>query len=954
MCGGVLDFFPIMPELKEVVNSDNAVELKEKGNEAFKHGDLDLALKYYTDGLKVAPSDSNEQATLLKNRAAVYLKRNENEKVVADTTSALEITPNDPKSLYRRCQALENLERFEEAYRDAKLIHTVDPGNKVIQPVLARLHAIVQERMRLNAQTQNKVSQMFKYAFTMEESSDKREQAMNNLLVLSREKTGADALIEAGVLHKISQLLGVEKNSEIYLNAIRTVGELCKNNVSRTKKVLHELGVPWFLDILNCRSEEQVNAAQYCLQCILNSLSGLENNLDSRPNEKLCEENKKEIDTLLTCLVYSCNSRTISGLARDAIIQLITRNVHYKAINWAERLIEIKGLQRLMEVASELQEYKYESSMEITESTHILTSVCFARIYENMYYDKARERYLENVLDFVKGKLITPDIESKVRVTVAIKCLLLGPLDIGNTIIAREGIMEMIIVMANTEEKLQQKVACECIIAAASKKDKIASIIQQGVGILKNLYASKDDEIRVRALVGLCKLGSSGGTDASIRPFADGSTVKLAEACRKFLLNPHKSNDMRRWAAEGLSYLTLDAEVKEKLTEDKPAIRALIELSKEKTQASVYGVITTFVNLCNAYDKQEVIPEMVELAKFAKHHIPEEHELDDPDFVAKRINALTKEGLTHALVALSKTESDNSKELVCRVFNAMASQQDLRGIIVAQGGVKVLLPMSLRGTEKGKKQAAQAIARIGITMNPEVAFAGQRALEVVRPLLSLLHPECTALESFEALMALCNLAGMNESVRKRIIKEQGLQKIETYLFEDHLMLRRAATQCITNLVMSPDVVQSYEGNNDKLKFLVLLCGEEDAETSQAAAGAVAMLTGESVKCCSKLFEVSDWQERFKELLAHPDPGTQYRGSVIVYNVISSSKENAEKIVETGILEVLMALTLLKEDGMEKVREFAEKSLKVAETMKVIKKPDSADVTNDVNQSDDES
>ena len=43
------------------------------------------------------------------------------------------------------------------------------------------------------------------------------------------------------------------------------------------------------------------------------------------------------------------------------------------------------------------------------------------------------------------------------------------------------------------------------------------------------------------------------------------------------------------------------------------------------------------VNLCNAYEKQEILPEMLELAKFAKHHIPQEHELDDPDFVDKRI-----------------------------------------------------------------------------------------------------------------------------------------------------------------------------------------------------------------------------------------------------------------------------------------------------------------------------
>lgn len=54
----------------------------------------------------------------------------------------------------------------------------------------------------------------------------------------------------------------------------------------------------------------------------------------------------------------------------------------------------------------------------------------------------------------------------------------------------------------------------------------------------------------------------------------------------------------------------------------------------------IYGVVSTLVNLCNAYDKQEIIPEMIELAKFAKRHIPEQHELDDPDFVIKRVNVI--------------------------------------------------------------------------------------------------------------------------------------------------------------------------------------------------------------------------------------------------------------------------------------------------------------------------
>lgn len=493
--------------------------------------------------------------------------------------------------------------------------------------------------------------------------------------------------------------------------------------------------------------------------------------------------------------------------------------------------------------------------------------------------------------------------------------------------------------MAGTDDILQQKIACECIIAAASKKDKVIAIINQGVNILKKLYQSKDDSIKVRALVGLCKLGSSGGTDATIRPFADGSTKKLAEACRRFLINPKKQKDMRKWAVEGLSYLTFDAEVKEKLIEDDAAIQAMIELAKTGDQSVVYGVVTTLVNLCNAYDKQELIPEMVELAKFAKHHIPEEHELDDTDFVNKRLIALAKAGVTSALVTLSKTESQNSKELIARVFNAICSQQDVRGIVVQQGGAKALLPLALDGTDKGKKQASQALARLGITINPEVAFPGQRIMEVVRPFVNLLNQECSALENFEALMALCNLAGINDSIRKRILKEGGFQKVEAYMYEDHDMLRRASTQVMNNLIMCEDTIKYFEAETDRVKFLVILCSDEDVDTSMAAAGALAMLTSVSEKSCAKIFDSTEWLESLRFLLANPNPDLQHRGVVIVSNMIKSTKDVAARLINTDVMEILMALT--KSDTVEKkqVKEIASNALEAAAEWKLIRTAD---------------
>ncbi len=100
---------------------------------------------------------------------------------------------------------------------------------------------------------------------------------------------------------------------------------------------------------------------------------------------------------------------------------------------------------------------------------------------------------------------------------------------------------------------------------------------------------------------------------------------------------------------------------------------------------------------------------------------------------------LANYGITYALVALCKTESKNIKELIARVLNAMCRHAELRGIVVQQGGSKALVPLALEGNEKGMRQAAQALARIGITQDPSIAFPGQRVIFNVIDLLRLVH-----------------------------------------------------------------------------------------------------------------------------------------------------------------------------------------------------------------------
>jgi len=926
-------------------STTSSQKLKEEGNKAFADGDWSKALSCYTEALSLIEFDTPEKAILLKNKAAVHLKVSDYEAAIKDSSSSLDIAPDDPKALFRRCQAYEALEKFEEAYKDARMVQKLDNNNRAIVPILNRLHTIVQQRIEKFSQVSTKVSQMMDIAFDLATNTEKRITSINNLLVLSKEKAASEPLTKAGILPKINSLMKVEKNLEVTVTCIRIISSLCQQGLPIVKMVLQDLGIPWLIDQMNSKNAEQVNAAQYLVQTVVNALSGLSLKEEKKPDKELCDANRKEIDTILTCMVYVMTSPSITGLARDAIVELVMRNCEYRSLDWAERFVDINGIQRLMQIAAEMDELKYESSMEITPNTHTTVAVCLARVYDHMYYDQARERFTARVDEFTKELLMTPDMSAKVRVVVAITTLLLGPLDVGSSIVSREGVLEMILVMASSGDFLQQRAASEALIAAANKKEKAKGILTQGVGILKKLYQTGSDNIKVRALVGLCKLGSSGGTDASWKPFSDGSTLKLAEACRRFLVNPTQDKDMRKWAVEGLSYLTLDADVKEKLIEDRPSLHALIDVARTGDLSVTYAVISTLVNLCNAYDKQEIIPEMIELAKFAKRHIPEEHELDDPDFVTKRVEILGKEGVTSALVALCKTESVNCKELIARVFNALCELQHLRGTIVQQGGAKVLIPVALSGTDKGKRQASQALARIGITINPEVAFPGQRSCEVVRPLLSLLHPECSALENFEALMALCNLATM-EAPRKRIIKEDGLHRIEYYMYEDHEMLKRAAVQAINNLMFDEEIVKKFEAKNDRTKYLVLLSGMADLEMARAAAGCLAILTAISKRGSKRIFDTTQWKEVICYLLCSPDQDLRLRGSSIVRHVVGHSKELAEKILEPEVLEVMDVVMKLEIPEYQKSREHVKAALEMAEKWKLVEQNEDQDISDE--------
>ena len=97
-----------------------------------------------------------------------------------------------------------------------------------------------------------------------------------------------------------------------------------------------------------------------------------------------------------------------------------------------------------------------------------------------------------------------------------------------------------------------------------------------------------------------------------------------------------------------------------------------------------------------------------------------------------------------------------------RVYLALVEEAENRGLVVQQGGAKALLPLATDGTEEGQTRAAQALAKIGITMNPEIAFPGQRVRNhlFLKLAIAFDHHVTTSQKQFTCLGLVMNILGL--------------------------------------------------------------------------------------------------------------------------------------------------------------------------------------------------
>ncbi|KAI1760607.1 myosin-binding striated muscle assembly central-domain-containing protein [Hypoxylon sp. FL1150] len=416
-------------------------------------------------------------------------------------------------------------------------------------------------------------------------------------------------------------------------------------------------------------------------------------------------------------------------------------------------------------------------------------------------------------------------------------------------------------------------------------------------------------------------------TTEGSEPRIEQATTSIEDLSKMFssmLLRDPESG--KRHSVEGLAYATIQPAIKEDVARNPELLTTLIKILADAPAKSplTYGALSIFTNLTRYQPAQtEEQKKMTQLKAYADAagKLAAPNPLNDDDHVSERCKRVFEAKIVPVLVTHSRHGSVASLNLIVLIISSLSVTTSLRGQLAQQGAVNLLIAAftALPDSEpQAKRTAAQALARILISTNPAHVFGGTRARpqsSAIRPLIFILPSDPAAetrdlLPTFEALMALTNLASTDDDTRTTIIRT-AWPEIEEQLLSSNAMVSKAAVELICNLVQCLEGIALYAADTpqaaNRLHILLALADAEDEGTRSAAGGALASLTGyEAV--VTGILRRKRGVEVVLGLCGEKSEDLRHRGVFVVYNMIACEGDigkNARKEVrEKNGIEIL--------------------------------------------------
>lgn len=483
---------------------------------------------------------------------------------------------------------------------------------------------------------------------------------------------------------------------------------------------------------------------------------------------------------------------------------------------------------------------------------------------------------------------------------------------------------------------------------------------------------------KLRAAVSLALLKTSQGADAEgdvkIGVAGDSNVgsgerrEELFKSLRDILVGSSGSVQDIADVVEGLAYLSTTPSIKVRIVDDEELLKKIVSLrtslQKKATQiddfgTTPFGLAAMIANICSY--RPQLTEEQAQIMRLKRMAQPgaakskdvqdqpiSEEELDDDEHVRLRGRRLIAAGITDLLVSIARaTDSAAARMVIGKALLGLVEEKENRGKVLQAGGAKtlmVLIRASLQRHDPESKNpltkanmdfedllSIQALAKLAITASPMQVFGPNEnvSIEAIKPFACLLlHPSSTLLQKFESMMALTNIASASPELADRITQTDGLlSKIEFLLLEENLLVRRAATELLCNLVSGSELAfNRYSGDGDgssessgslnqsksRLHVLIALADVDDEPTRLAASGALAVLTASPTACRLLMLlefehhrvflalkelidpseEAEEAQEEQGERTVQTNPGLVHRGAVCVRNIFINLSDDA--------------------------------------------------------------
>ncbi|OWF49446.1 sperm-associated antigen 1-like [Mizuhopecten yessoensis] len=151
-----------------------ATREKDKGNEAFRAGDHEEAILYYSRSISLM-----QTAACINNRALAYLKIQKWDKALFDCRVVLDMEPENIKAFLRRGSAYKGKKDYTKARADFQRALELEPANKRAEELLDELKTLVKEEEEEKKQRKEKGRRMVIEDVEGEEEDGKAEDHVN-------------------------------------------------------------------------------------------------------------------------------------------------------------------------------------------------------------------------------------------------------------------------------------------------------------------------------------------------------------------------------------------------------------------------------------------------------------------------------------------------------------------------------------------------------------------------------------------------------------------------------------------------------------------------------------------------------------------------------------------------------------------------------------------------------